>query len=273
MSSLKENQIKESLKELIPTGNSMVVLKKFEDRYKFSRYDDLVYFITTELEKVKSFDDRIKVKFGRSDGSFERRWSAYCHHSISSMPFIIAVITIPPMPNYKLFYPDTEIENIPNVYNEEKNLKKIYKDRTYKEGSTENIMISMNEICDYFEKRQLEINKMYDEYSIDYNMWLIPFTGDDGKIYDRIKYHTELDKLEANTDSRKKKCIKCDGTGQFYQRGTRATRSRPIFEKCSYCNGEGKYVDTDYEKNCQILALKKSFTGEIDEEIKKGVTK
>ena len=49
MSSLKENQIKESLKELIPTGNSMEVLKKFEDRYEFSRYDDLVYFITCLL--------------------------------------------------------------------------------------------------------------------------------------------------------------------------------------------------------------------------------
>jgi tRNA nucleotidyltransferase/poly(A) polymerase len=195
--------INQHLKELIPTGDAVQVLKKFEDRYKFSRFNDLIYFITTDLEKVNSFDEKIKVKFGRSNGSFERRWSAYCHHSIT-MPFLIAVITIPNMEHYKLFYPDTEFDNIPNVYNEEKKIKNIFKDRTYMEKSKEKIEVSINEVCDYLEKRQSEINEMYDEYNLDYEMWRLPVEDKDGNMQCRIKYHYQLEKEKQLEELKRK---------------------------------------------------------------------
>ena len=68
------------------------------------------------------------------------------------------------MEHYKLFYPETTDVNylkdtdLPTVYNEEKKLKKLFKDRTYKEGSTENIMISMNTVLFKNNKKQKDKN-------------------------------------------------------------------------------------------------------------------
>jgi len=191
-------------KNLIPTGNSTTLLSEFENRYKFSRHDNLVYFITTDLKNVNSFDEKVKHKFGYSLASFERRWSSYCHHSISNMPFLTAVITIPDMKHYKLFYPDTEFDDLPTAQNEEKKVKKLYKDRRYKDGSSECIEISLNEVCDYFEKRQAEINEMSNEYNLDYNMWRIPFIDKDGNEHDRIEYFTKLDKENAEKEYKEK---------------------------------------------------------------------
>ena len=200
--------VNEHIKELIPQKlNSTELLSYFENQYKFSRYNNLIYFITTDLATVKSFDEKVKHKFGMSAGSFERRWTSYCHHAISTMPFITSVLTIPNMEHYWLFYPEVKIEDRPTIHNEEKKLKKLYKDRRYKAGSSECIEISLNEICDYFEKRQAEINKIYDEYCLDYKMWRLPFIDEDGNHHDRIKYHYKLREeridLEIKEETRK----------------------------------------------------------------------
>ena len=192
-----------NLKKLIPTGDSMQVLKKFENRYQFNRHDNLVYFITWDLEQVTSYNQKIKVKFGRSDGAFDKRWQSYCCHT-TTMPYIIAVITIPEMEHYKLFYPDTEIKDIPNVFNEEKNIKKIFKDRVYYAKSKEKVMVSMHEIYCYYNKRQDEINKMSNEYDIDYNMWRLPIKDKDGNLKCRIEYFTKLDKENAEREYKEK---------------------------------------------------------------------
>ena len=192
------------IKDLIPTASdSIKVLKEFEDRYHFSRYDNLIYFITHDLEHINSYDEKIKVKFGYSKGEFERRWTSYCHHS-TTMPFIIAVITIPDMKHYKLFYPETKFEDLPTVQNEETKLKKLYKDRVYFAKSKEKVKISLNEICDYFEKRQDEINKMCKEYNLDYSMWRIPFQDKDGNLKCRIEHHYQLERENAEREYKEK---------------------------------------------------------------------
>ena len=106
-------------KDLIFKGDSMETLKYFEKEYFFNRNDDLIYFITWDLENVKSWDEKIRVKFGKSNGSFEKRWSDYSTHSTIS-PYLIAVITIPKMEDYKLFFPNTDFKDCPTTFNEEK---------------------------------------------------------------------------------------------------------------------------------------------------------
>ena len=100
-------------KDLIFKGDSMETLKYFEKEYFFNRNDDLIYFITWDLENVKSWDEKIRVKFGKSNGSFEKRWSDYSTHSTIS-PYLIAVITIPKMEDYKLFFPNTSSKTVLN---------------------------------------------------------------------------------------------------------------------------------------------------------------
>ena len=238
--------ISEFAKELMPTGDPGQVLKHFEDKYFFSKYDDLIYFITWDLDRVKSFDEKIKVKFGKSNGSFERRWEAYSHHS-PVIPFLIAVITIPKMDHYKLFFPETDYKDVPHTMNEEKKVKNLFKDRTYLGKSKEKVEVTLNEVCDYFEKRQKELNDMYEEYQAQELFWNIPFQGSDGKMHDRISYHYELDNLERNPE---KKCSACKGTGTFYKRG-----KYPNFFTCESCRGEGVVV----ERLDDTIALEKSI--------------
>ena len=99
-----------SFKEMIPKGDSMQVLKHFQKEYNFDTDDNLIYFLTTnaEIKNCTSFDQRLKVKFGYSEGGFERRFTSYSHGNLD-MPFLIAVMTVPNMHDYNVLYPDTEM--------------------------------------------------------------------------------------------------------------------------------------------------------------------
>jgi|TARA_B100000424_G_scaffold254890_1_gene233356 hypothetical protein len=249
------------LKPLIPKAPAMEVLKIFEDRYAFDANDNIIYFMcsNSDIEKAKSFDERIKVKFGISrEGSFYRRWQAYCHHS-TDMPFLIAAISMPNMKYYSVLYPETEYDDLPTLINEEKKIKKLFKDRRYQPKSTEKVLISLNEVCDYFEKRQKELNEMYKKYDDDIQLWRIPFVGRDGKWHDRLEYHLHKDKITNTTEN----CEDCRGTGNFYRRG-----KYPNFITCVKCEGAGKITiqvdDTMALKNSIIKDRKK---GRIDKEL------
>ena len=239
-------------KDFIPNGDSNEVLKYFENVYNFSRYDDLIYFITWDLENVKSFDEKIRVKFGKSNGSFEKRWSDYSTHS-TIMPYLIAVITIPQMENYKLYFPKTDYKNCPNTHTEENKIKNLFKNRKYFGKSSEKIKISINEVCDYFEKRQKEINDMYEKYNEEEKMWRIPFMGSDNKWHNRVLYFNELDKIESNSEIN---CNSCKGTGEFYKRG----KGYPKFFPCKPCNGTGKIIEPINDK----IALEKSIIRDVN---------
>ena len=109
---------------MIPKGDSMQVLKHFQKEYNFDTDDNLIYFLTTnaEIKNCTSFNQRIKVKFGFSEGGFERRFTGYSHGNLD-MPFLIAVMTVPNMHDYSVFYPDTEKLDVPSLINEERRLK------------------------------------------------------------------------------------------------------------------------------------------------------
>jgi len=250
-------------KDFIPNGDSNQMLAYFEKKYHFSRNDNIVYFLTFDLKNVKSFDElkskydeQIVVKFGKSkEGSFERRYSAYFNHA-TTVPILLAVITIPNMENYKIYFPDrTDYKNFPNIHNEEDKVKNFFKDRKHKHGkSSERIKISINEVCDYFEKRQKEINDMYEEYCNEENFfWRIPFMSSDNKWHDRILYLKELDKIESNSEIN---CNSCKGTGEFYKRG----KGYPKFFPCKPCNGTGKIIEPINDK----IALEKSIIRDVD---------
>jgi len=243
--------------DLIPKGDSTTVLKFFENEYSFSRYDDLIYFITWDLENLKSWDEKIRVKFGKSNGSFEKRWSDYTTHSTIS-PYLIAVITIPKMEDYKLFFTDMAYKDCPNTYNEEQKIKDFFKDRRYFAKSTEKIKVSLNEVCDYFEKRQKEINDMYEIYQEHECFNLLPFIGSDNKWHNRILYLRELEKCELNT---KTKCLTCNGRGEIYKRG----KTYPKFFSCETCKSTGEIIEPINDK----IALEKSVIENYDMDEKK----
>ena len=183
-------------------------LKKYEEMYQFSRHDGVIYFITWDVPNIKTFDDLIKVKFGRSKpGSFERRWSAYCHHS-TDFPTLIAAISLPNMEHYKLFFPETKNEELPTLSNEEGRAKKHFKDRIYMGLSKEKVKVSVNEVCDYFENRQKQINEMADDYALQFNMWRIPFESQkDNNTHNRIEYFTAIDKGVSEQEALKASII------------------------------------------------------------------
>ena len=123
------------------------VLEQYEKTYRFSRGDNIVYFLT--YDKYSNNDEEIKIKLGMSRGGFNRRWSSYCSHA-TDWPTLIAVISLPPILSDRL-------------ENEEARAKGYFKDRTYMGRSKEKIKATINEVCDYFETRQKNLNELAEE--------------------------------------------------------------------------------------------------------------
>ena len=242
-----------SFKEMIPTGDSMQVLKHFQKEYNFDTDDNLIYFLTTnaEIKNCTSFDQRLKVKFGYSEGGFERRFTSYSHGNLD-MPFLIAVMTVPNMHDYNVFYPDTEMLDTPSLINEERRLKRLWKDRTYQGKSKEKVMVTLKEVCDYFETRQKELNEMYEKYCDDSLFWRIPFQGHDGHMHNRIEYWRIRDSQEIKQNT--KECEDCKGKGTNYKKG-----KYPNFTDCKKCDTKGFFelpFDDSYALKNSIIEYK-----------------
>ena len=248
------SETKVSFKELIPKGDSMQVLRHFEQTYKFNSNENLIYFLTSnaEIENCTSFDQKIKVKFGYSEGGFERRFTTYSHGGLD-MPFLIAVLTVPNMNDYEVFYPDTKFLDVPNLINEERRLKRKWKDRTYQGKSKEKVMVTLKEVCDYFEQRQKELNDLYETYCVDAEMWRIPFLGTDGHMHNRVEYWRIRDSQE--TESNTKECEECKGKGTIYKKG-----KYPNFTDCKKCDTKG-FFELPFDDS---HALKNSIINDND---------
>jgi len=241
-------ELKESGK--IPeSGNSTETLEFFEKLYCFNRNNNIIYFITNEIENVKLKNQPIRVKVGRSETfKFQRRWQEYTTHT-SVPPYLLGVISIPAMPEYKTFLPHTDWEeiffdewdwkNCHCPYSEEKRVIEYFKDRTYIKKSKEKLMLSINEIEEYIDSRQGIIEEVHDAYITEDQEWRYgePLIGPDGKHHNKIIYHRELLKLEPQKEEIIK-CLTCNGSGVIYKKGKYG--QLPNFFSCEICKSKGK---------------------------------
>jgi len=234
-------------------GSSSETLEFFNKLQDHSLVENhIIYFITNDLENVKSRDQRMRVKIGKSEiFNFPRRWQEYCTHT-SVPPYLLGSIGIPPMPEFKTLFPHMDYygwpecwedsddwENCHDLHSEESRVKKYFKDRTYIKISKEKLMLSMNDIEKYIDNRQSLIELVYDDYLTEYLEWKHgePLIGPDGKHHNKLIYHRELLKLESPKEEIIK-CLTCDGSGEIYKKGKYGQLSE--FFLCEICKGKGE---------------------------------